>query len=173
MNPLASESAFFAGLPAKRIGAGVLITDELDRVLLLQPSYRSAWEIPGGTVEAGESPRSAARRAVGEELGLDIGLGRLLVVDWLPEAPPKTEGLTFIYDGGVLDENRSPIRLQRAELNAYGFVDLEGATGLASDRAERRFKAAVAARRLGRVLELEDGWRQSLQPAGEGFATRT
>ena len=172
MNPLASEAAFYAGLPTKRIAAGVLITDELDRVLLLQPSYQSAWEIPGGTVEAGESPRSAARREVAEELGLDIGLGRLLVVDWVPEAPPKTEGLMFIYDGGVLDEGRTPIRLQGSELNAYGFVDLEGAMGLASERAERRFKAALAARLMGRVLELEDGWRQSLQPAGEGHPIR-
>jgi hypothetical protein len=72
----------------------------------------------------------------------------------------------------VLDEGRTPIRLQGSELNAYGFVDLEGAMGLASERAERRFKAALAARRMGRVLELEDGWRQSLQPAGEGHPIR-
>lgn len=167
MNPLASDAAFYASLPGKRIAAGVLITDDLDRVLLLQPSYKPAWEIPGGVVQAGESPRAAARRAVREELGLDIGLGRLLVVDWVPENPPKTEGLAFVYDGGVLDQADRSIRLQRVELNAYGFVDLEGAVGLASERAERRWKAALTARRMGRLLELEDGWRQPLQPANE------
>ncbi len=167
MNPFAADAAFYASLPGKRIAAGVLITDDLDRVLLLQPSYKSTWEIPGGTVKAGESPRAAARREVGEELGLDIGLGRLLVVDWVAEEPPKTEGLVFVYDGGVLDMADRSIRLQRAELNAYGFVDLDGAMGLASERAERRWKAALAARQMGRLLELEDGWRQPLQPAGE------
>lgn len=172
MNPLASDAAFYASLPGKRIAAGVLITDDLDRVLLLQPSYKPTWEIPGGVVEAGESPRAAARREVREELGLDIGLGRLLVVDWVAEDPPKTEGLMFVYDGGVLDAADRPIRLERAELNAYGFVDLDGAVGLASERAERRWKAALAARRMGRLLELEDGWRQPLQPAGEASAPR-
>jgi ADP-ribose pyrophosphatase YjhB (NUDIX family) len=167
---MAAEAAFYAGLPAKRIATGVLITDELDRVLMLQPSARPTWEIPGGIVEAGESPRSAARREVAEELGWEIGIGRLLVVDWLPEAPPKTEALVFVYDGGVVEATGMPIRLQGSALNAYGFVDLEGATGLASERAERRFKAALAARRMGRVLELEDGWRQSLQPTGESRA---
>jgi ADP-ribose pyrophosphatase YjhB (NUDIX family) len=167
VNPLASDAAFYDSLPAKRIVAGVLITDDLDRVLLLQPSYKPTWEIPGGVVQAGESPRAAARREVREELDLDIGLGRLLVVDWLAEEPPKTEGLVFVYDGGILEAARTPLRLQRAELNAYGFVDLDGAQGLASERAERRWKAALAARQMGRLLELEDGWRQPLQPAGE------
>ena len=168
MNPLAAEAAFYAGLPAKRVGAGVLVTDEIGRVLLLQPAYKATWEIPGGIVEGGESPRAAARRKVAEELGLEIGLGRLLVVDWVAEDPPKTEGLMFVYDGGVLDVADRSIRLQRSELNAYGFVDIDGAVGLTSERLERRIKAALAARRGGPLLELEDGWRQPLQPAGEG-----
>lgn len=172
MNPLASDAAYYASLHGKRMAAGVLITDDLDRVLLLQPSYKPTWEIPGGVVEAGESPRAAARREVREELGLDIGLGRLLVVDWIAEDPPKTEGLMLVYDGGVLDGADRSIRLQRAELNAYGFVDLEGAMGLASERAERRWKAALDARRMGRVLELEDGWRQPLEPAPRGQGAR-
>jgi ADP-ribose pyrophosphatase YjhB (NUDIX family) len=163
---LPNVAAFYASLPTKRVTAGVLITDDADRVLLLQPSYTPTWEVPGGGVEAGESPRAAARRHVGEELGFDPGIGRLLVVDWVPEEPPKTEAVAFLYDGGTLDPVRAAgIRLHRADLNAYGFVDLEGAMGLVSDRAERRVKAALAARRSGRLLELEDGWRQELEPA--------
>ena len=168
MRPLGDEAARYASLPAKRVAAGVLITDDLGRVLLLQPSTTPTWRVPGGLVQPGESPRSAARRAAADELGLDIGLGRLLVVDWVPEEPPKAEVLVFVYDGGTIDPARTPIRLHRADLNAYGFVDLEGAMGLASERAERRFKAAVYARRLGRVLELEDGWRQALEPGTVG-----
>jgi 8-oxo-dGTP diphosphatase len=38
------------------VAAGVLFFDEHDRVLLVDPSYKPGWEIPGGYVEAGESP---------------------------------------------------------------------------------------------------------------------
>jgi ADP-ribose pyrophosphatase YjhB (NUDIX family) len=173
VNRLAVEAEFYASLPTKRVAAGALITDELGRVLLLQPSYKATWEVPGGTVEAGESPRAAVRREAREEIGLDIGIGRLLVVDWIPEDPPRSEGLMFVYDGGTLDATAtSAIRLASDELIAYGFVDMDGAAGLTSERLERRIKAALYARGLGRVLELEDGWRQSLQPAGGGFDTR-
>lgn len=41
---------------------------------------------------ASESPLAAAEREVREELGVRLVLGRLLVVDWIPARPPKTEG---------------------------------------------------------------------------------
>ena len=51
---------FTATLPRKRMGAGVLLSDELGRVLLVEPTYKPSWEVPGGVVEADESPRAAA-----------------------------------------------------------------------------------------------------------------
>jgi hypothetical protein len=53
---------YTATLPTKRMGAGLLITDDVGRVLLVEPTYKSEWEIPGGAVEANESPYCAARR---------------------------------------------------------------------------------------------------------------
>ena len=78
-----------------RMAAGVLFRDAEGRVLLVKPSYKAGWDIPGGYVEPGESPKQAARREVLEELGIEVPVGRLLVVKVL-----------FIFDGGQL-ENRS------------------------------------------------------------------
>src|SRR5581483_8587882 len=65
--------------------AGLLYVDQEGRVLLVRPTYKPYWEIPGGEVEPGESPRDAARREVREELGCDVlPVGDLLVVDFLP-----------------------------------------------------------------------------------------
>lgn len=158
MRPAPNAGDFFAAQPGKPVSAAVLFADYDGRVLLIQPSYQSTWEIPGGMVAAGESPRTAARRAVGEMLGVDPAVGTLLVVDWTSADPPRSDGLALIYDGGTLDEIEArSIRLAAGELNAYGFVDIEGAVGLLSEPLERRIKAALRARRVGRAIELEDG----------------
>jgi 8-oxo-dGTP diphosphatase len=93
-----------AGTPpmaTPRTAAGVLFRDADGRVLLVKPSYKDGWDIPGGYVEPGESPKQAARREVSEELGIDVEVGRLLVVDWAPH-PNEGDKLLFIFDGGQI-----------------------------------------------------------------------
>ncbi|MET8358865.1 NUDIX hydrolase [Micromonospora sp. NPDC005171] len=51
-----------ASLPRKRTTAGLLITDGDERVLLVESAYKAQWEIPGGWVEADESPYQARIR---------------------------------------------------------------------------------------------------------------
>jgi 8-oxo-dGTP pyrophosphatase MutT (NUDIX family) len=44
-----------------------------DEVLLVRHTYGSrAWDLPGGSIKRGESPLSAARREMSEELGVSI-----------------------------------------------------------------------------------------------------
>src|SRR5882724_3664785 len=75
---------YVASLARKRMAAGALFLDEDGRVLLVDPIYRETWDLPGGAVEAEESPQAACRREVAEELGLDRQPGRVLAVDWVP-----------------------------------------------------------------------------------------
>lgn len=86
-----------------RTAAGVLFRDAAGRVLLVKPSYKDGWDIPGGYVEPGESPLRAARREVSEELGINVEVGPLLVVDWAPH-PNEGDKLLFIFDGGQLND---------------------------------------------------------------------
>jgi ADP-ribose pyrophosphatase YjhB (NUDIX family) len=51
------------------MAATAFFRDEQGRVLLVNPSYKETWDLPGGAVKAEESPHAACRREVAEELG--------------------------------------------------------------------------------------------------------
>ncbi|MCW2930382.1 MAG: ADP-ribose pyrophosphatase, partial [Actinomycetia bacterium] len=61
-------SQYVASLARKRMAASALFRDEAGRVLLVEPTYKPVWDLPGGAVEAEESPHAACRREVREEL---------------------------------------------------------------------------------------------------------
>lgn len=69
-------------LPTKRMGAGAVIRDVDGRVLIVKPTFKPAWELPGGAVEDDESPRGACVRELHEELGITVAVGELLCVDY-------------------------------------------------------------------------------------------
>ena len=151
---------FTATLPRKRMGAGVLLTDDRDRVLLVEPAYKPDWEIPGGAVEADESPLSAAVREASEELGLDLKPGRLLVTDWVPPRPGRTDGLMMVFDGGPLTPSQtSQILLPPGELRSWSWCTPAEAAERLSDLLARRVAAALRARDEGIALYLENGYQ--------------
>jgi 8-oxo-dGTP pyrophosphatase MutT (NUDIX family) len=148
-----------AGLVRVRAAAGALLRDRAGRVLIVHPTYKDDWEIPGGTLERDESPLAACRREVQEELGLTPRLGDLLCVDWVPPRPPWDGGLMFVFDGGVLDTaDIDGIRLQTDELDRYRFVPPDELATVLVPRLARRLTACLAkAGRHGVYLEDEIG----------------
>ena len=103
------ESALDAvGLPAIPVSAGALIFDRAGRLLILKPTYKSGWTIPGGVMEAnGETPWDACRREVAEECGLHIGAGhpaRLACMDFRRPRPGKPGGIRYLFDCGAFSD---------------------------------------------------------------------
>lgn len=97
--------AIRAGLPAKRVAAGVLARNRRGQVLVVQTSYKAHWEVPGGLVEADEGLAQAARREVLEELGVALPVGDLLVVDACRTADAHPDIVCVLFDGGVHDDD--------------------------------------------------------------------
>jgi len=118
--------AHVLSLPRKITAAGALFTNTDDKVLLVVPTYKPEWEIPGGTIEPNESPKDACRREVMEELGIDVAIGQLLRLNYRPAAERAAELLLFLFDGGVLDDQQiASIRLPADELSAFHFLSLD------------------------------------------------
>jgi 8-oxo-dGTP pyrophosphatase MutT (NUDIX family) len=66
-------------------GAGVIVLDHLNRVLLQHRADNDMWCIPGGALEPGERLEDAAVREVQEEVGLKCGSLELFGVYSGPE----------------------------------------------------------------------------------------
>lgn len=110
-------------LPTHRVIGHVLFTDADGRILLLETNYKDDWELPGGVVEPGETPRMGAEREVLEEVGLVVRLGQPLVVDWMPPYLGWGDALEFIFDGGVLDAEASDQMRPDNEIKAFHWVE--------------------------------------------------
>ncbi|MEV4441765.1 NUDIX domain-containing protein [Streptomyces sp. NPDC049577] len=144
---------------AETLAAGVLLFDEDDRVLLVDPTYKPGWEFPGGVVEPGEAPARAGVREVAEEIGLELAtVPGLLVVDWEPPHPPGYGGLRLLFDGGRLKAaDAERLLLPSAELRGWRFVTEDEAAALLPPVRLNRLRWALRAREQGRVLNLEAG----------------
>lgn len=140
----------------KRVAADVLLRDPSGRVLLVNPTYKPGWDLPGGMAEANEPPERAVRRELREELGRDVDVRGLLVVDWVPPHGPWDDQIAFIFDGGTFDASEE-LRPHDEELSEARFVTLDKARELVGARLRNRLVAAVRALEEGRPMYLHDG----------------
>ncbi|MGH3400936.1 MAG: NUDIX domain-containing protein [Streptosporangiaceae bacterium] len=144
------------------MAAAALFRNRAGAVLLVEPTYRPTWDLPGGAVEAEESPHAACRREVAEEIGLDRVPGRVLAVDWVPSRPERPEGLITVYDGGVLaPQDIDGIVVADGELAGFEFTGPGEVPGRVSPLIARRIAACLEAVAAGTIASLENG-----SPAG-------
>ncbi len=143
-------------IPRIPASAGGLIRDHRGRLLILKPTYKSGWTIPGGQMEAdGETPWDACRREIREETGLTVTTGRLACVDFLRPRSDRPGGLRFLFDCGSIDQAAAArIILQEDEIGDHRWVDATEADRLLSGPVGRRVARASEAES---TVYLEDG----------------
>ena len=145
-------------LPRKRAISQLLIRDADGRVLVCQLTYKSDWDLPGGVVEVGESPRLAVSREVEEELGLTIPAGDLLLTDWLPPWGGWDDAICLVFDGGAHDASIvERIVKQEREIRDAQFCTPAQVRERATDFTARRIEAAVLGGIAGVAAYTESG----------------
>ncbi len=115
-------------IPRIPASAGALIGDGDGRILILKPTYKAGWTVPGGQIEEdGESPWEGCRREVLEETGLTVSAGRLVCVDFLRPKARRPGGLRFLFDcGSVGGTQKDGIVLQAEEIEEYRWAEPGG-----------------------------------------------
>jgi 8-oxo-dGTP pyrophosphatase MutT (NUDIX family) len=146
-------------LPRVPASSGALLHDGEGRILVLKPTYKSGWTVPGGQVEEdGESPWAACRREVAEETGISVDAGRLVCVDFLRPRPDRPGGVRFLFDCGVVpSDRRDRIVLQADEIEDCRWAVPDEARRLLSGPVGRRVTRALASSGIPGTLYLEDG----------------
>ncbi len=138
-------------LPRVPASAGALLHDDGGRILVLKPTYKRGWTVPGGQMEEdGESPWEACRREVAEETGLTCGGAPGL--RRLPAPPSRASGR------GAL-----PVRLRGGARPRTG-------TGWCSRRPRSRTTGGWLPTRPGRLFSGPVGRR--VAPAMSASGTR-
>lgn len=144
-------------IPRIPASAGALVWDRKGRLLILKPTYKSGWTLPGGMVEDdGETPWEACRRETREECGLRLRRGTLVCVDFLRPRPGRPGGMRFLFDAGRFGKRTlSDVALQEDEISDYRLARVDRALTLLSGPVRRRVGAAL--RSPGGFRYLEDG----------------
>ncbi len=150
------NSSALQGVPLIPASAGAMIFDRSRRLLILKPTYKSGWTIPGGMVDAnGESPWEACRREVAEETGLTVETAHLSAIDFRRPRPGRVGGVRFLFDCGVLpNADLEGVVVQPEEVEAFRVVKLATAYELLSGPIRRRVREATRERDC---VYLEDG----------------
>jgi len=143
-----------AGLARKRVISQLVIRDEADRVLLCELTYKAEWDLPGGVIEPMESPAAGLARELHEELGLEVTVGDLLSVNWLPPWRGWDDACLFVFDGGTLaSEVTASMTLQPTEIRAVHWCTPAEVTARATSATDRLLRALADPARAGTYLE--------------------
>ncbi len=151
-----NETADTYVVPRVPVSVGALVLDPAGRLLVLKPTYKPGWTIPGGQMDAGgESPWDACQRETREECGLELAAGRLVCVDFRTPGPRRLGGVRLLFHCGSFSEDRlAALTLEPEEIEDHRFAEPGAALALLRAPIRRRVQVGLSAERC---VYLEDG----------------
>ena len=127
----------------KKVSAGGIAFDTDGRILLVNPSYKARWDLPGGILEAGEDPITGLRREIREELGVDCRVGALRAVDY---GASDWEGAEIIMLTFLVElDGKSPadFDFSDGEITEVAYHDPQVALTMVTPRMTDRLRVAL------------------------------
>ena len=108
------------------VGIAALARTPDGRIVLIRRSDTGQWALPGGTLEWGETLRTALDRELREELGTRlVSLGELIGVYSRPDRDPRFHAVTLLVEATVAPPSQPPDNpLEILEVRAFADHEL-------------------------------------------------
>jgi ATP/GTP-binding protein len=154
--------------------AALLIENPAGELLTVKAYYKTHWSLPGGMVDAGETPLQAALRETQEEVGLVLTDDEVSFFAAASRSSEKGLAHQYVFRAVLDDERLERIVLQQSEIDAYQFLSRDAV--LASDEGFAWSIPHWAHRRPGGYVETQiidsDDKRQEAVTQFVGFGSK-
>ena len=119
-------NAWWTGVEKRMSSAGVFCETPDGRLLVTKSNYKKHWSIPGGIIDAGETPKEAAIRETQEEVGVSLAEDNVSFLAIIDRVSDKIgHSYQFIFTAKISEEQSAAINLQEDEIEAYALVTRE------------------------------------------------
>ncbi|MGI9018051.1 MAG: NUDIX hydrolase [Euzebya sp.] len=130
---------FFGSIAKKIVAASVICLDETSRLLVVFDTFKNAWTLPGGLVDAGENPIAAAVREAREEAGVDVVAGDLLGLF----THPVPDRIHLVYGAVPVHPTPDPRPLHDHEIAEVRWVELPQALSMMGGDIPRKVRLCL------------------------------
>lgn len=121
----AERIAWMKSLHGNPAGAAMILETADKKLLIVKANYKKYWTLPGGVIDKGESPLSAAIREVKEEVGLVIDPERVRFAGLVYCYNENIDIYRFIFRSTITEEQVESIALQESEIEDYVLETVE------------------------------------------------
>jgi len=119
---------------------GALVVNDKGKILLIKsPKWKDVFVVPGGHIKLGESIEQAVKREIKEEVGLDVEVGKMLLVLESIFSDEFHEKRHFIFLDYLCRAKSKDVVMDDKEAKSFVWVKPEDALELNLNKTTREF----------------------------------
>lgn len=120
------DEKFLDSLDKRFASASVFLETDDGKLMVVKALYKNYWSLPGGVIDAGESPLEAACRETREEVAIVLDPSRVKYALTIHRSSERLGmSYAFVFRAHVTDEQLANVALQANEISDVAYVTKE------------------------------------------------